>query len=383
MRRGYKAKTSDVESADGGGVETGDSAADMVPLSSDASADPDPSPPATLQPPNAELAGYAAVFFLAMIVHEVALEAASTAFSHVDALTSAVTLFQFGFCFLLPVLVSGPGAVLETFPRKASDAVPYVKLSVVVFGATALATKSLNYVSYPTKVVFKSAKLIPTMVVARIVNPGSSKYGGLDYISAGLLCAGAAGYSFGSGPAGGGGGGGNTSAPGIALLTASVICDALVPNLQQKLMAPPMPQSPVSVSTGGGKEANSSGLSAAALMVNVNAVGFAGLLLYMVLSGSLVMSMQAALAGPALLLYLTLVGLGLSTAVLAYTRLIQGAGSVAAVAVATLRKVATVVLSYVIFPKALLRIHVISGLLVLGGVLLNTYSRQRQSAPRR
>lgn len=114
-------------------------------------------------------------------------------------------------------------------------------------------------------------------------------------------------------------------------------------------------------------------------MVNVNAFGFAGLTLYMIVSGSLASSIRVALADPTLLLYLSLVGAGLSTAVLAYTRLIRGAGSVAAVAVATLRKVATVVLSYVIFPKPLLPVHVLSGLLVLGGVGLNVYARRRSA----
>ena len=46
------------------------------------------------------------------------------------------------------------------------DFTPYIRLSLAVFGATALATHSLHYVSYPTKVVFKAAKLIPTMIVS-------------------------------------------------------------------------------------------------------------------------------------------------------------------------------------------------------------------------
>ena len=323
-------------------------------------------------PSTAELLTYSAVFFLAMVVHEVALEAASTSFSHLDALTSTVTLFQFGFCFFLPVAISGPASVWATFPRTSSEVAPYARLSAVVFGATALSTKSLSYVSYPTKVVFKSAKLIPTMIVSAVVNPLASRYGPLDYASATLLCAGAAGYSFGS--SAGGGGGTAFSPPGIALLTVSVVCDALVPNLQQKLMDPPASRG---ATRGTGAVDGRFGLSAVALMVNVNAVGFAGLLLCMILSGSLESSVRVALADPTLLLYLTLVGIGLSTAVLAYTRLIRGAGSVVAVAVATLRKVATVVLSYVICPKPLLSVHVISGCLVLTGILLSIYSRQR------
>mmetsp|Transcript_10141 Transcript_10141/g.30000 ORF Transcript_10141/g.30000 Transcript_10141/m.30000 type:complete len:398 (-) Transcript_10141:309-1502(-) len=389
MKRNYKAKVSDVESqhgaADCDGKDEDGAAAPLLEAgvencgsskeaaTSDGSA-PDPATPSSsavaaaappaAPPTNAQLFSYCAIFFLSMIVHEIALEAASTSFSHLDALTSAVTLFQFGFCFLLPVCASGPSSVRETFPRTSREALPYMKLSLVVFGATALATKSLNYVTFPTKVVFKSAKLIPTMIASAVVNPSASKYGPADYLSAALLCAGAAGYSYGSGSSDGRE---SSSFVGIALLTTSIMCDALVPNLQQKLMA-------------GEGGARKGGLSAAALMVNVNAMGFGGLLLYMIGSGSLMSSVRVAVADPTLLLYLALVGIGLSTAVLAYTRLIRGAGSVAAVAVATLRKVATVVLSYVIFPKPLLPVHVLSGLLVLAGVGLNVRTRQRASS---
>lgn len=118
-----------------------------------------------------------------------------------------------------------------------------------------------------------------------------------------MLCAGAGGYSYGSGK---GGKDNSSSFLRIALLTctASIVCDAVVPNFQQKLMASPAggvvysalpttvhaevpPISPTQTyarsccdaftgSTGGG----GLGLTAAELMVNVNAVGFLGLLVH-------------------------------------------------------------------------------------------------------
>jgi adenosine 3'-phospho 5'-phosphosulfate transporter B3 len=145
-----------------------------------------------------------------------------------------------------------------------------------------------------------------------------------------------------------------SSVPGLALSIVSVLCDALVPNLQQQFMTPP------------------DALSAFELMVNVNAIGFAGLLASMVATGQLSEVLQKCFEFPRLSMYLTLVGLGLSTAVLAYTQLIQASGSVTAVAVATLRKVVTVILSYMFFPKPLRGIHVIAGLAVIGGILLST-----------
>ena len=332
-----------------------------------------------------------------MIVMELALEGANNDFPDLEALPYAVTLFQFGCCFLLPLVLSR-GASFASFPKTPRQSLPYISLSLVVFGSTCFASISVRYVSYPTKVVVKSAKLIPTMIVATFLQRGS-RYSMLDYLAASLLCAGAAGYSWGSG----------SSAPhqgsspfGLTLLLISVFCDAFTPNLQQRLMAPPaagvaaLPTSTVHKQHGTSTIHNSIfsrcskvstlflpangdglGLSASELMTNANGIGCIGLLLFMTVSGSLMEALSAAALHFRLLVYLVVIGVSLATAVLCYTRLVQEAGSVVAVAVATLRKVGTVVLSYIVYPKVLSKIHAISAFLVLAGILISTYAKQR------
>lgn len=162
----------------------------------------------TLQPPSTtdqskknnnrrmEIVSYMAAFFFSMIAMEIALETVSREFSFMDSLAGAVTLFQFGFCFLLPLVISR-GRVIQTFPKSFVEVKPYLLLSFLVFGATGLATRSLVYVSYPTKVVFKSAKLIPTMIVSVFLK-NAKPYSSWDYLSAALICLGAAGYSYNS-----------------------------------------------------------------------------------------------------------------------------------------------------------------------------------------
>ena len=318
-----------------------------------------------------EVLVYMVTFFLAMVFMELALEMATTEFGELDALASAVTLFQFGFCLVLP-LVQTQGQGIRRFPQTTSELVPYINLSFVIFGATALATRAVKYVSYPTKVIFKSAKLIPTMVMATALQ--RKMYTPLEYLSALLLCLGAAGYSFGSAS--------NRSSTipsndetndytlGITLLTISIFCDAIVPNLQKVLMSPP-DQLPAQIN-----KSTVSGLTASELMINTNTIGFGCVLLYMLGTNQLWDALQTSLVHPLLVLYLVLIGLGLATAVLAYTKLIQATDSVVAVKVATLRKVVTVVLSYVLFPKPLLLIHFIAGLSVLGGILLGAYAKE-------
>jgi len=81
---------------------------------------------------------------------------------------------------------------------------------------------------------------------------------------------------------------------------------------------------------------------------------------------------------PHYFLLLLTVGLGLGTAVLAYTELIRRNGPAVAVAVATLRKVVTVILSYIIFPKTISWVHLISFVLVLLGLLIGFVGRGKK-----
>ena len=325
---------------------------------------PLPSSPTPQPSPQAMIYVYMFLFFGCMILHEIALEAASKSFGHLDALASAATCFQFSFCVLFPLMLS-KGKGLENLPKSCHELLPYIRLSLLVFGATGLSTQAVRYVTYPTKVVFKSAKLIPTMAVATVWQ--DQRYSQLEYLAAVLLCAGAAGYSFGSSNSSASitNNGDDASATtsgaswGIFLLISSIICDAIVPNYQKLLL--------------------NQGLSAAQLMINVNTVGTGAVLTYMLVTGQLLDIVIACQTHPVLLLYLTCVGVGLSTAVWAYTKLIQATSSVVAVAVSTLRKVGTICLSYILFPKPLLTIHIFSGMLVLLGMVLSSVAKERTS----
>ena len=351
------------------------------------------------------------LFFSAMVGHELALESLATTYQRFPHMATSITLFQFGFCVLLPLLLSlgcSGGDVIKSFPRTWRQLFTYVKLSTLVYGATAFATASLRYegVTYVTKVVFKSSKLIPTMVVGMIMDK-RKRYGLWEYTSALLLCLGAVGFcitpktdedeegldiihggtkteeeaeEFIKGQVNLGG-----HSIGIAMLIISVCCDALVPNFQQQIMhgksgnstgparslpakdsededtdeeielkrlineeqSGKPPQSTQYQAT----NTNTGGLSSKALMVNTNSIGFTCLLLSTMFSRSFLPIVLFLTSHPHFLLLHLSVGVGLGTAVLSYTELIRRSGPAVAVAVATLRKVVTVVLSYILFPR--------------------------------
>mmetsp|Transcript_18835 Transcript_18835/g.40785 ORF Transcript_18835/g.40785 Transcript_18835/m.40785 type:complete len:398 (+) Transcript_18835:274-1467(+) len=376
------------------------------------------------------------LFFSSMIGHELALESLSTTYQFFPHMATSITLFQFGFCVLLPLSLSlcTGGDAIKSFPRSFKQILIYVKLSAIVYGATACATMSLTHVgvTYVTKVVFKSAKLIPTMIVGVIMDARAErsgtiikkrKYGLWEYGSALLLCLGAAGFcmspktfedeeqvdneandgedteEFTKGQMNLGG-----HWIGISLLLTSVFCDALVPNLQQQLMRGTSTASAPSLSSKNSEDEeiemkalvdekgerptqpiqnqlknNTGGLSSQALLVNTNSIGFTLLLLSTIFRRSFLPIVSFITTHPHFLILHLTVGMGLGTAVLAYTELIRRSDPAVAVAVATLRKVVTVILSYILFPKPMTGVHVFSAGLVVGGLIVGYVGKGRKS----
>ena len=219
----------------------------------------------------------------------------------------------------------------------------YLLLACMIFGATGLATASLSYVSYPAKLVFKSAKLIPTMIVSYGFT--GKVYSVLDYISAALLCFGTSLFVYRPPESAA-----ETSLVGIALLVCAVSCDAFVPNIQQLIM---------------------NHATAEEVMTNSNLVGLIGVSLYMLLHGDLgdvveVLSIQ----GSGMLMFsLAGVGMLLAGSVYCYTKLIKEAGPVIAVGVATIRKVASIICTYVVFPKPLSPMEVLAICIIVTGIV--------------
>ena len=288
----------------------------------------------------------ALTFFSSMILMEVLTEATFDKFREAsEILPSSITFFQFLLCFLIPMLIN-PNT-LKKIPCTITEILPYGVLSILVFGATALATTALNYVPYSVKIVFKSAKLIPTMIVSSCMHKISYTY--REYLSALFLCFGAVGYGYDPGKS-------NAINPnntyiGVSILIFSSFCDALVPNIQQDMM-------------------KLNNIPAEELMVNTNVVGLFCVSFYMTISRDFVKLFYQAKQSPMLLFNLIGIGSSLAVAVICYTILIKNAGSVVAVSIGTLRKIVTIGLSYFLFPKEFLPIHIFSTICVAIGILL-------------
>ena len=316
---------------------------------------------------------YSLIFFTSTIVHNLVVEAASgivTSSSFEGALLgSGATLFQCACCTILPLCLDRDIQMKKVWlfrlhTLSLSELRPSLQLTILVMITTNCANLSVAYVSYPTKVVLKSAKLIPTMVVSTFFHR-NKRYSTKDYIVAFCLCVGAAGYSYDPSKNSTDNSTNGQQYYGVILLTISVIMDSFLPNVQQQLMTKPLTID----------KSNQEPMAASVLMINVNAIATLCFFLYMfIIEQSLGHVTSFCIKTPKFFFCMVLQGSTHGIAVYAYTKLIKASGSVVAVAISTLRKVVTITLSYIVFPgKPFLKIHCFSVTMVLIGIILQSF----------
>jgi hypothetical protein len=143
---------------------------------------------------------------------------------------------------------------------------------------------------------------------------------------------------------------------GVLLLSIAIFADALVPNIQQVLMR---------TRTASPEE----------IAIKVNTLSAFSVFIFLLLSQA-ISEWYAILVVkyPISLGLMCVSGLTMGVAIIAMTLLIQEAGSVVAVAVATVRKVLTITLSYVVYPghgKQFDRRHAVGAVLVVLGMGLS------------
>lgn len=253
----------------------------------------------------------------------VTFEALNEALVTIPGVPKSITLWsvavQFGLCALVPLLRRSTALSQRSWW-------PFVAISAMVFLSNSLSQYSTHYVEFSLKIVAKSSKLMPTMLISGLL--GNSRYfQAVDYIAAILLCAGTAFFSY--SPKASVSTTSSQVALGMCALGLSCVFDGLVPNVQQRLLRDTTPSE---------------------LMARTNAVGAVAGVISIALSGEASSVVEYAGSRPDLSLLILGIGLSLAGSVLCYTDLVARAGSVFAVGIATLRKSASLLLSYLLFP---------------------------------
>lgn len=105
----------------------------------------------------------------------------------------------------------------------------YLLLAALTLGTVGFSNTSLQYLNYPTQVIFKCCKLIPVMLGGIFIQ--KKKYGLLDFLAAIFMCVGLAWFTLADSyisP--------NFNTLGVIMISLALLCDAIIGNVQEKTM---------------------------------------------------------------------------------------------------------------------------------------------------
>ena len=226
----------------------------------------------------------------------------------------------------------------------------YPLLTFCLMASSGLSNLSLNYINFPTKVVFRSCKLLPTMIMATIINKRSFKQS--EYTSAVAVCAGlvmVAAADWKLTP--------SFSPAGLVLVSLSVCADAVLPNAQENLFR--------------------GGSSRLEVTLYTNFFTLIAMTFMTLASGDLVGVFIIALRDSRLALYLCVYMMISYVAITTYMNIVKNFSGVTAVLLGTARKCMTLMLSFLLFPKVFSWFYVAGAMLVLGGILVTSLIKQK------
>ena len=277
----------------------------------------------------------------------------------------------------------------EVRNKRKAPLMAYPPLTFCLLLSSSLASWSLNYINFPTKVVFRSCKLLPTMILAYFMG-NASRFSYIEIGSAIAVCAGLITFAAGDW---------TLSHPkfhpfGLTLVTLSVFADAILPNAQEKLFRTyDASKSEVMFFTNIYTlfvQTCSALLSGDLIGLfhfimgkqHVNEVNYFSSLAASTTdtTAQLVEDEKDEYEGGfrrTFLSYMVAYIFISHVAVSAHTQIVKRFGGVSAVFVGTARKGMTLVLSFVLFPKESNWRYAAGAILVLGGLTIASLEKQR------
>lgn len=239
--------------------------------------------------------------------------------------------------------------------RKASWT-SYIGLTSCLLVSSATSNIALAYINYPTKVVFRSVKLIPTMFIAVCYNKKKVQWFEFMFgvfISLGMILFAAADFQVYP----------NFNFFGIILVCISVLADAFLPNFQERVF--------------------DQGASRIEVTFFTNLFTLTAMTFSFSLSGDLQYAFAYATANPHAMWLMIVYTFIAYIAITYHMALVKEFGGITTVLVGNTRKAITIVLSFVLFPKPMSVLYIGGGVLVFGSLIGNAYMKDRVNAAKR
>jgi len=236
----------------------------------------------------------------------------------------------------------------ETIRRAPWSA--YFMLCFCLLISSATSNIALSYINYPTKVVFRSCKLIPTMIIAMVYNGKkvhNFEFGFGTIISLGMVLFAAADFQVYP----------NFDFVGILLVSISVVADAFLPNFQERVF--------------------DHGSSRIEVTYFTNILCLMAMTVTFTATGDLQEAFGYALANPNALILMAIYTFLAYIAITFHMALVKEFGGIVTVLVGNTRKAITIVLSFILFPKPVSILYALGGIMVFGSLIGNAFMKER------
>eukprot|EP01035_Chromulina_nebulosa_P018320 gene18320-24009_t len=228
----------------------------------------------------------------------------------------------------------------------------YFMLCFCLLISSATSNIALAYINYPTKVVFRSCKLIPTMIIALLYNNKKVYWFEFlfgSFISIGMILFAIADFQVYP----------KFDFIGIVLVCISVVADAFLPNFQERVFE--------------------HGSSRIEVTFFTNILCLTGMTILFSLTGDLTDAFGYALANPHALVLMSIYTFLAYIAITFHMALVKEFGGIVTVLVGNTRKAITIVLSFLLFPKPLSIFYAFGGVLVFGSLIANAFMKESVS----
>ena len=302
---------------------------------------------------------YSFIFFVAMLIHDGTQEFLINRFGKTAASGKWLGFLDCLGCFIGAYFVEPINFLKDIFSNKQDSRKDFLLLTILVYGSVGAANMAITHITYPIKVIGKSCKLIPTMVVSTLMFKGK-KFKLIDYVFAFSMCFGLSGFAYVTST--------KTNSKttnyqtsslfGMLLLVFAITLDAIAPNIQERVMR--------------------KGHSPFYTMGNVNFYSSIISFSIFIISNGVSDIINSLLSQPDIFLMTIFCASSTFVGVSCYLKLVKLIGGVNTTIVSTLRKVFTIILSFLFFPKPFGIYHFIYASLVFVPLFAGAYLKDKQ-----
>eukprot|EP00929_Paragymnodinium_shiwhaense_P013150 TRINITY_DN121016_c0_g1_i1.p1 TRINITY_DN121016_c0_g1~~TRINITY_DN121016_c0_g1_i1.p1 ORF type:complete len:828 (-),score=103.60 TRINITY_DN121016_c0_g1_i1:7-2490(-) len=262
----------------------------------------------------------------------------------------------FRYMGLMSILTSGTYVVFAFLqrlclqePPRAGPLTEYAKLSVLCMGGMYLTNWSLRFLSYPLRIVFKSSKVLPVMLLSALYV--GKRYSFVHWVSALLLSAGLVLFTLGDSK------GRATFDPrGLVLISIGSLCESFAATFEEKVFFATL------------------GCPASEVVMYSNFFGFLIAVLAEIAAGDFRESIHYCSAHPEALVYIIMAAIAGCIAQNIVLILIKHYGALITELVKSSRKMFTISISFCLYGKPWTTSHLAGGLLFLSSVVVERWT---------